>query len=412
VNKPDYDFIIVGARCAGAATARLLAGAGARVLVLERGALGSDTLSTSFLMRAAVVQLQRWGILPALIEAGTPPVRVTHFHYAQHSVSVELRAANGVDALYAPRRTLLDPLLVGAASAAGAELRFGTRVEGLLRDANGRVCGVELTRAHGRRESLSAGFVIGADGMNSSVARWVGAQAYRTGRDSGHGIYGYFAGLNVDAYHWYYAHGLSAGVAPTNDGLCTVFVGAPTGRRFARPDDRQADMLELAAEVSPQLGAALADARRSSALRAFPGVNGFYRTAWGRGWALVGDAGYYRDPTTAHGISDALRDAELLSRALSQGGEAALAHYQATRDAATQRLFQVSDELAGGRWDEAGVEALLRDASEGMRDGMRVVESFTPSDQGAASIDSAFHRRSIGMPASRLPTRTDSRSGV
>jgi flavin-dependent dehydrogenase len=408
-TQPDYDFIIVGARCAGAATARLLAGAGARVLVVERGTLGSDTLSTSYLMRGAVMQLQRWGILPKLIAAGTPPVRVTQFHYATHSIAVEIRPGQGVDALFAPRRTVLDPLLVAAASEAGAEIRFGVRVEGLLRDESGRVRGVELARGHTQRESLTAGVVIGADGIRSSVARWVDAATYRVGQSGSSTIYGYFEGMPVDAYHWYYAHGVSAGVAPTNDGLSTFFVGTPPDGLPEVHGDRRAGMLRVAALLSPQLAAALADARPTSALRAFPGMPGFYRAPHGPGWALVGDAGYFRDPDTAHGISDALRDAELLARALLKGNEPALAHYHATRDAATERLFHASDEIAAGRWDEARIERLLRDATDGMRDGTRVVDGFA---QSAASSDSAFHSRSIGMPASRLLTRTDSRSGV
>ena len=70
-----YDAVVVGARCAGAATAMLLARAGARVLMLDKGAYGTDILSTHALMRGAVLQLHRWGVLPAIAAAGTPPVR-------------------------------------------------------------------------------------------------------------------------------------------------------------------------------------------------------------------------------------------------------------------------------------------------------------------------------------------------
>jgi 2-polyprenyl-6-methoxyphenol hydroxylase-like FAD-dependent oxidoreductase len=410
--KPDYDFVIVGARVAGAATARLLAHAGARVLVLDRGMLGSDTLSTSYLMRGAVQQLHRWGILPQVIAAGTPPVRTTHFHYASRTVSVDIRPAHGVDALYAPRRTLLDPLLASAAQTAGAELRFGARVTGLLRRGD-RVTGVELAQSPTRSARVTAGMVIGADGLPSSVARWVEAETYRTGSFSAPTIYSYFERMPVDGYNWYYAHGLAAGAAPTNDGLTTVFVAAPPHRLPELYGDRHAGMLRIAAEVSPAFGQALAAARRASALRVFPGARGYYRKPWGPGWALVGDAGYFRDPDTAHGISDALRDAELLANALLAGDEPALARYHSVRDAATERLFHASDELAGGHWDEARVEHLLREASEGMRDGMQVVHGFAASaDHEGASISSADHRRSIGMPASRFATRTESRSGA
>lgn len=373
--QTEYDFIIVGARVAGASTAMLLARAGARVLVLERGALGSDTLSTSFLMRGAVSQLQRWGTLPALVAAGTPPVRETYFHYESRSVRVAIRSADGVDALYAPRRTLLDPLLVAAAQAAGAELRFGARVENLLRHGDGRVCGVEVARGTRGKQRITARTVIGADGIASSVARWVGSPAYRTGKNAEPCIYGYFEGIPVAAYHWYYARGMGAGAAPTNDGLTTVFVGGPRARLPELHGDRAAGLVRVASELSALLGEQVRAARRVGGLRVFPGVRGYYRLPWGPGWALVGDAGYFRDPNTAHGISDALRDAELLAGALLQGDEPSLAAYHATRDAATHRLFEASDELAGGLWDEARADALLREASEGMRDGMRALEA-------------------------------------
>src|SRR6187397_2105053 len=115
----EYDVVVIGARCAGAATAMLLARAGHRVLVLDRGRYGTDTLSTHALMRGAVIQLHRWGILPAVIAAGTTPVRQATFFYGDESVSVSITSRDGVDALYAPRRYVLDRLLVDAASGAG-----------------------------------------------------------------------------------------------------------------------------------------------------------------------------------------------------------------------------------------------------------------------------------------------------
>src|SRR5215213_53596 len=103
-----FDAVIVGARCAGAATALLLARAGARVLVVDKGVYGSDTMSTHALMRGAILQLHQWDILPAIVSAGTPPVRSTTFSYQQQDVTVAIEPRFGVSALYAPRRTLLD----------------------------------------------------------------------------------------------------------------------------------------------------------------------------------------------------------------------------------------------------------------------------------------------------------------
>src|SRR6476646_5773590 len=114
-NHSRYDVLVVGARCAGAATAMLMARSGLRVLVIDRGRYASDTTSTHALMRGGVLQLHRWGLLPRIVAAGTPAVRVTAFHYGDDVVQVDIRPQHGVDALYAPRRTVLDTTLVDAA---------------------------------------------------------------------------------------------------------------------------------------------------------------------------------------------------------------------------------------------------------------------------------------------------------
>jgi len=104
------DAVVVGARCAGAATALLLARAGARVLMVDRGVYGSDTTSTHALMRGAILQLHRWGVLPAIVAAGTPPVHSTTFSYPQQDVTVPIEPRFGVDAPRAPKANSTRPL--------------------------------------------------------------------------------------------------------------------------------------------------------------------------------------------------------------------------------------------------------------------------------------------------------------
>jgi 2-polyprenyl-6-methoxyphenol hydroxylase-like FAD-dependent oxidoreductase len=142
-----YDAIVVGGRCAGAATAMLLAGAGMRVLVIEATRAGTDTVSTHALMRGGVLQLHRWGLLDAVVAAGTPAIVSTEFAYGGEIETIDIRARGGTSALRAPRRTLLDLLLLEAAQAAGAEVRAPARVTGLLTDGS-RVRGVELDALH------------------------------------------------------------------------------------------------------------------------------------------------------------------------------------------------------------------------------------------------------------------------
>jgi 2-polyprenyl-6-methoxyphenol hydroxylase-like FAD-dependent oxidoreductase len=152
-----WDVVVVGGRAAGASTAMLLARSGLRVLCIERTRLGSDTLSTHALMRGGTLQLAKWGLLDAVIGAGTPAVQHTLSHYGADSVPVPIRPAAGVDALYAPRRTLIDRLLVEAAAAAGAHFRFGCSVAGLEQNRPGRVTGVVVRNRDGSVRAERAG---------------------------------------------------------------------------------------------------------------------------------------------------------------------------------------------------------------------------------------------------------------
>ena len=120
----QYDVVVVGARCAGAATALLLARRGLRVLMVDRSAPGKDTLSTHALMRTGIVLLNRFGVLDAIREAGTPPVTRSEMVYDGQRAAVEVRPSHGVTALYAPRRTLLDAFLADAAMAAGVDVEI------------------------------------------------------------------------------------------------------------------------------------------------------------------------------------------------------------------------------------------------------------------------------------------------
>jgi 2-polyprenyl-6-methoxyphenol hydroxylase-like FAD-dependent oxidoreductase len=350
--RARYDALVVGARAAGAATAMLLARAGLSVLAVDRGRLGDDTLSTHALMRGAVLQLHRWGLLRALEAAGTPPIRSATFHYGEEDIPIPIKPRDGIDALYAPRRTVLDPLLVRAAAAAGAEVVHGVAAIDLVRDARGRVAGAVLAGADGSPTRVEADIVIGADGIRSPIARLVGAPVERAGRSATAVVYGHFAGLAQDGYHWYYRPGVSAGAIPTNDGRTCLFVALPPARFLDElPAGVDALYRRILAEAAPEMARAVARARLDAKLRSFPGTPGFLRRAWGPGWALVGDAGYFKDPLTAHGLTDALRDAELLARAIVAGTDGALAAYQATRDEVSLGLFEVTDRIASFAWD-------------------------------------------------------------
>jgi len=364
-KTPHYDVIIAGARCAGAATALLLARQGARVLVLDKSRYGTDTLSTHALIRGAVLQLHRWGLLPAVVGAGTPPVRSTTFHLADADTTIPVKPKHGVEALYAPRRRVLDAILADAARSAGADVRFGASVSDLRRDRAGRVTGI-TGRAGGARLEASADLVVGADGRRSTVAWCVGARAAHVAPASSVLIYRYVRDDAPDDYHWYFRDGAAAGVIPTNDGQACVFVATSAERLRGEPDlSSYATWRRILAQAAPGLAERLDQRGPAGPPRVFPGLTGYLRDAAGPGWALVGDAGYFKDPITAHGITDALRDAETLARVVTSWGPGAVGRYQAERDELSLRLFRVAGRIAAFDWtaDEIGGHLLELDAA-------------------------------------------------
>lgn len=376
-SKPShdsYDAVVVGARCAGSSTAMLLARSGLRVLAVERSQYGSDTLSTHALMRAGVFQLTRWGLLPEIEAAATPAVRRTSFHYAEEIIDVAIKPRDGYDALYAPRRTVLDTILADAATASGAEVLHGARVRELLRSPGDRVSGIVLEQPGAPPRQIEAGIVIGADGVKSTVARAVGAKDRYVAQHASSVVYGYFSGLGArhadetTGYDFYYRPGTSAGVIPTNDGLTLVFASAP-GQRFTDEirHDIAAGFYDVLRECAPELAQRVARSRQVGRFWGFPGVRGHLRQSWGPGWALVGDAAYFKDPLTAHGISDALRDAELLARAVVDGTDADLFAYQEQRDELSLPFFQVTDRIASFDWDLETVKRYHLQASDEMK---------------------------------------------
>ena len=387
-----YDVVVVGGRVAGASTALHLARAGLSVALLDRGRRGTDALSTHAIMRAGVLQLTRSGVLDTLVAAGTPPIRHTLFHQPDTElVDVTIKPRAGVDALYAPRRHLLDRVLVDAAEEAGAHVLHETSVTALRRDATGRVRGVSARNAVGSPIELEAVLTVGADGIRSRVAEQVGAPVRWQGRTASAVLYRHVEGGPTDAYEWAYGDGAGAGAIATNDGQACVFVGTtPERMRGLRRWGAERAMANLLATAAPALRDRLHGARPASPLRGWAGIPGFVRDSWGPGWALVGDAGHFKDPITSHGITDALRDAELLADAVlatSAGWESeatALAGYQATRDRLSRRLLAATERVAAYDWDADGIQALLREVSAAMTDEVEHLHALPRPPRAAA----------------------------
>jgi flavin-dependent dehydrogenase len=364
-----YDVIVVGARVAGAATAMLLARAGLRVLAVDRAGFPSDTLSTHQVQPPGVAALRRWGLLDGLISAGTPATRRLRFDAGPVVLDGSYPAADGVDAVYSPRRILLDQHVIDAARAAGAEVRQRFAVTGLLW-ADGRVCGIRGTERGRRQVTERAALVIGADGKRSLVAREVGARPYREQPMRTWASYSYWSGVPTlgSGGEIYRRPGLGVAAFPTNDGLTMIYVAAPaTGFTAARRDlDRHfLGSLRACGDLADRVRAGL----RTERLRATPDVPSRYRRPRGPGWALVGDAGLVLDPVSAQGISNAFRDAELLADAVSATVSRGLSPpaQRAALDAALAGYHRRRDQAAGPAYDLTARIARLAGPGRGER---------------------------------------------
>jgi len=345
---------VVGARCAGAATARLLAGMGHDVLMVDKTRLPSDTLSTHGLIRGGVVQLARWGLLDRVLDSGAPPITQVLFDIEGEPKVRRIKQRAGVDLLVAPRRRVLDGLLADAAQEAGARLRTGVTATGVLRSDDGRVSGIAGRTATGDHVELPARMVVGADGRGSRMAGFLGARMVERFTSPCAVFYTYVIGLRPDTYEFHIAPDAFAGVFPTNDGEACVWLIRPTPLlepiRTAGTEHAAAfvEQLEL---LVPDLGGRVRAGRITARLRGTANLPNYRRQAQGPGWALVGDAGYHRDPITGHGITDAFRDAELLATAIDRslrdpaGEQAAMTSYQESRDAMAREVFDLTRAL-------------------------------------------------------------------
>jgi 2-polyprenyl-6-methoxyphenol hydroxylase-like FAD-dependent oxidoreductase len=336
------------------------------VLAIDRDAYGSDTLSSHALMRGAVSQLDRWGILPGL-RAATPAIDKVMFQYGENRFTVDVTNKGRAEPLIAPRRTVLDSSLVDAARDAGAEVRHNTRLVSIDQDRDDRVTGLVVEAADGTRRGISAGLVVGADGLRSTVARQLAVPVTRPGTQTSAYMIRYFDDVRLgrNSYRWLYRAGCGAGIIPTTDGQTCVFVGIPPARfRAEARGDVEGTFDRVLSHIDAELAAEIRRARPAGPMRSWPGHAGQFRKAFGPGWALVGDAGYFKDPYSAHGISDAFRDVELLAEAVVSGD---FAGYEATRDRMSVPMFDLVERIASYNWDLDTLPGIHMELSNVMR---------------------------------------------
>jgi flavin-dependent dehydrogenase len=385
-----YDAIIVGARCAGAPLAMLLARKGHRVLLLDKASFPSDRISTHFVMQAGLARVKRWGLLEKVCALGAPPMRRGRMDAGDCEFSGYPPPIDDIDYALAPRRTFLDKLLIDEALSSGAELREGFHVDGVLTDAK-RVTGVSGRSRGESRIAENARIVVGADGPASVIARAVCACKYNEQLSAGGAYYSYWHGAPaINDFEMYMRPGYGGMMFPTNDGL-TCIVGGWSDEAFgAKRSPAQAYRAYM--QAIPRLSQVLSMARQIEPLKGMQVLHGYFRQSWGPGWALAGDAGYHKHPISAQGIADAFRDADSLADAIDAGlaGPAemdqALSRYQQDRDATVMPMYQSTCQRARLQPLPLEVQAMFR----ALQENQDAANAFFGLDAGTVSIPKFF----------------------
>ncbi len=401
-----YDAIVVGARCAGSPTAMLLARWGYRVLLLDKARFPSDTLSVHYVHQPGGASLKRWGLLDRVVASNCPPVRRQRLDFGGLVLEGSPPPIDGVADGFAPRRTVLDKLLVDAAAAAGAEVRERFTVDELVMDGD-RVTGVRGHAAGGAAVTEAARLVVGADGLHSSVARAVEAPAYETRPVFTCAYYAYWDDFPVQGAELYVRPDRMLLAGPTNDGQTLAIIYWPVAAFHEIRTDIERHFL-AALELVPNLAERARAGKRAERFRGTADLPNFYRRPHGPGWALVGDAGYHKDPITAQGITDAFRDAELLAAAIDDGFAGrrplaeALAGYERARNAATMPIYELTSQFAALQPPPPEMQQLLG----ALRGNQEQIDRFIGTVVGTVPIPDFFAPENIGRIVGGAPAET------
>ena len=399
-----YDAIVIGARCAGSPTAMLLARKGHRVLLIDRAAFPSDTMSTHLIHPHGVAALQRWGLLDELIATGAPALPTLRLDFGPVVLDGTPPAVDGISEHYAPGRRVLDKLLIDAASSAGADVRTQTSVTGLLRVGE-RVSGVRFSRPGSPDMRVLARIVIGADGVRSTIAKHVGARTYHDKGQLTCAYYSYWSGVESPRLTLYSRPGGAVGEIPTQHGLTCVYAAWPVDELHAVRSDIEGSFATAIEQHAPDLAARMHRAQREERFVGSGRIPNFFRQSHGPGWALAGDAASHKDPIGALGITDAFRDAERVAGAVHTGLtgqedlDAALAGCQRDREARCMALYELNAQFAALEPPTPELQRLVAALASNQRDTDRFIGVVSGSLPVAEFFSPGNLARITGTPA-------------
>jgi 2-polyprenyl-6-methoxyphenol hydroxylase-like FAD-dependent oxidoreductase len=343
MSPTGYDAIVVGARCAGSTLALALAKDGASVLVVDRDELGSDTLSTHAVFPNGLARLEEMGVIDRMRAEHTLRPVLHHVSILGRNLVGTFSEIGGWERMLCPRRVVLDKALAEAAMDAGAEIRFGTRVRGLTGSGSEEdpVTGVALY--DGTR--IEAQHVFGADGRASSVAGMLNL-AKRDPRASDMSmLFAYWRGVGpVERMTMAAREARGFNRIPCEDDIDLLLAFGPPDFTRGDAETRSRRYHETIRDFTDVFDASKLDgAEMITEIRVVPEtmLRGFFRPAAGPGWALVGDAGHFKHPATAQGISDAIEQALHVAGAIA-GSDPGLGRYESWRDARAEGFYDWS----------------------------------------------------------------------
>ncbi len=380
-----YDAIVVGARVAGSSAARLLARKGHRVLLVDRTAITTDTLSTHFVWPRGASYLLRWGLLDRVLKTTPSGNRVflgvegisLEGQVTEQALKDRMAQAHGGDgpvttSYFSARRRVIDRLLLEAAIEAGVEFRDGVEIEDVLSE-NGRVVGVRGRTRAGTPFQERARIVIAADGRKSRLADAVKAPKSEVREACTFAAFSYFSGFEVPGVTIERRGRLGLGLTATNDGLNMTLLFGPRDWMQSFQQDRDGNFLKGIRYINEELAEKIAGAKREEPFYITNDQTAFLRKSSGPGYALIGDAACFKDQCTASGMTHAFRDAELISACADRAlrGEAtmdaAVAEYSEKRFLDSWKYYEfvaAQAEMSPARPEELEIYRALQDLPE------------------------------------------------
>lgn len=343
---PDYDIITVGGGIGGGAIAKGMAEHGYKVLVIEREKKFKDRVRGEWMAPWGVADAKALGLYDSLVEAGGVPsprlaARAGPAVLPVRDLTTQTALGLPCLAMYHPD---MQEAVLAAADKAGAGVVRGAKVTAVT---TGKEPTVEY-ESDGKKQTVSARLVVGADGRNSMVRKLGGFETKE--EDSGNMLAGVLL-ENVQC-----EDGLSNAIFnPFMGQIAFLFMqGGGRGRAYfgcradsgirLQGDDDAARLMEL----SVQTGAPAewyANAKQAGPVATFPGVNSWVEHPYKNGIALIGDAAQTSDQTWGQGLSITMRDARLLRDALlaTDDWEAAGNSYATASNECYEHIRRVED---------------------------------------------------------------------